>query len=385
MDIPDSDSLRLVRLDLYFHIFRDVDDFDNQPIPGTEGARNPFFSPDGKRVGFFAGTWTRSQISLGHDTWLGGIWSSDTGTLVFVPGMTTGDLQLVWVDRQGRTISAVEGKASFMHPKLSPNDSQVAVSAGSEIGRRQIWIYDLERGSRRLLPCGGSCSAAFWAPGGDDLVFSSNAAGSWDLNIGAVQGTEQPREFVVREHEQWGGFFSPNGRVFAFYDVYTDTGRDIWIFDVEAQQSHPYLVTRINERAPKISSDGRWRAYLSNESGLDEIYVESYPERGRKWTISTAGGTEPLWSKDGTELFYRQGDQVMVVDVGLGDNFSASKPRPLFAGRFEVGVIGNPDYDVTSDGQKFLMVRRDEGSAPVELHVILNWDRELTQLFAAQE
>jgi len=75
----------------------------------------------------------------------------------------------------------------------------------------------------------------------------------------------------------------------------------------------------------------------------------------------------------------------MVVDVGLGDNFSASKPRPLFAGRFEVGVIGNPDYDVTSDGQKFLMVRRDEGSAPVELHVILNWDRELTQLFAAQE
>jgi serine/threonine-protein kinase len=306
---------------------------------------------------------------------------SETGSLVFVPGVTTGDQELVWVDRQGQVTLAVEGEASFMHPKLSPDDRQLAVSAGSEIGLRQLWVYDLNRGTRRLLPCGGSCSSVFWTPEGDELVFSSNAAGSWDLYIGAVQGTGQPRAFIAREHEQWGGSFSPDGRAFSFYDVHPDTGRDIWVFDVDSQESHPYLVTQANERAPKISPDGRWMAYLSNESGLDEIYVESYPERGRKWTISTEGGTEPNWSTDGSELFYRQGDQMMVVDVELGDEFSASKPRPLFEGRFEVGVIGNPDYDVTSDGERFLMVKRDEASAPVELHVILNWDQELRQLF----
>jgi serine/threonine-protein kinase len=150
-------------------------------------------------------------------------------------------------------------------------------------------------------------------------------------------------------------------------------------------EASPYLVTQYNERAPKISPDGRWLAYLSNETGLDEIYVESYPERGHKWTISTDGGTEPRWSRDGTELFYRQGDQMMVVDVGLGEEFRASKPRHLFEGRFEVGVIGNPDYDVTADGQRFLMVKRSEASAPVALNVILNWDQELEQLLAGQE
>jgi Tol biopolymer transport system component len=506
---------------------RDVDDFEVKPIPGTEGARNPFFSPDGKRVGFFAGTklqtvgfdggpprvvaesalddmgsswgtddvivfasygaglsrvpaaggdskvlteldWEAGEVQhrwpqvlpggttvqftvatdkgsrvdlvslesgerrsvegiadltraryvasghlvFGHARGLNAVEFdattgtlsrepitaleevasipdlgnaffeiSDTGTLVFVPGITTGDLELVWVDRQGRIAPAVEGEGSFMHPKLSPNDRQLAVSAGSEIGFRQIWVYDLDRGTRRLLPCEGSCSAPFWTPDGGDIVFSSNAAGSWDLFVGAVQATGPAKEFLTRSHEQWGGSFSPDGRTFAFYDVHPETGRDIWTFDVATGESTPYLVTQYNERAPKISPDGRWMAYLSNESGLDEIYVESYPVRGRKWTISTEGGTEPSWSADGTELFYRQGDEMMVVDISLGDDFSASKPRVLFEGRFEVGVIGNMDYDVAADGQRFLMVKRDEASALRELHVILNWDQELKRLF----
>jgi Tol biopolymer transport system component len=510
---------------------RNVDEFDFDPIPGTEGARNPFFSPDGRRVGFFSGTklqtvgfdggppqvvlesalddmgsswgadgtivfasygaglsrvaaaggtsevlttldweageiqhrwpqilpdgrsvlftvatdkgsrvgllsletgkhWTLSEIadlsraryvSSGHlvfgqaqglravrfDPESGAISGeaiavlsdvasvpdlgnaffavAEAGTLVFVPGVTTGDLELRWIDRQGRVTPAVEGKASFMHPKLSPDNGQIVVSAGSEIGLRQIWIYDLKRGTRRLFGCEGSCSVASWTPDGQELVFSSNAAGSWSLYIGAVQGTAGPRELIVRDHEQWGGSFSPDGRTFLFYDVHPETGRDIWALDLESTQANPYLVTQYNERAPRISPDGRWVAYVSNETGLDEIYVESFPERGRKWTISTDGGTEPLWSRDGTELFYRQGDQMMVVNVGLGEEFSASKPRPLFEGRFEMGVAGNPDYDVSADSERFLMVKRSEASAPVDLHVILNWTQELEQLFANQE
>jgi len=165
-----------------------------------------------------------------------------------------------------------------------------------------------------------------------------------------------------------------DGQRFFFYDVHPETGRDIWFFDVESQESRPYLVTQYNERAPRISPHGRWLAYISNETGLDEVYVESLPERSRKWTISTDGGTEPVWSRDGRELFY----------VVLGAEFSAGKPRPLFEGRFDVGVIGNPDYDVTADGQRFLMLKRSEASAPVKLHVVLNWAQALTDSFAAE-
>jgi len=474
---------------------RQLDDFDFKPIPGTKGARNPFFSPDGKRVGFFAGTkmqtvafdggpprvilesalddmgsdWGTDEtivfasygsglsrvpanggdpevlttldyeagetqhrwpqilpdgrsvlVSSGHLVFgqalglsairfdpVGGSTSgeaisvlsdvasvpdlgnsffavSDTGTIVFVPGVTSGDLELVWVDRRGQVTPAVEGKASFMHPRLSPDNRQIAVSGGSEIGLRKIWLYDLERGTRRLLGGEGSHSTPRWTPDGKELVFSSNATGSWDLYIGAIQGAAKPREFVVREYEQWGGSWSPDGQRFFFYDVHPETGRDIWFFDVEAQESRPFLVTQYNERAPRISPDGRWLAYISNETGLDEVYVESLPERSRKWTISTDGGTEPVWSRDGRELFYRQGDLMMVVDVVLGAEFSAGKPRPLFEGRFDVGVIGNPDYDITADGQRFLMLKRSEASAPVKLYVVLNWAQALADSFAAE-
>jgi serine/threonine protein kinase/Tol biopolymer transport system component len=310
---------------------------------------------------------------------------SDTGTIVFVPGVTSGDLELVWVDRQGQVTPAVEGKASFMHPRLSPDNQHIAVSGGAEIGLRKIWLYDLERKTREILGGDGSHSTPRWTPEGKELVFSSNVNGSWDLYIAATQGTTGPKEFVVRKYEQWGGSWSPDGQSFFFYDVHPETGRDIWSFDVEAQESRPYLVTPNNERAPRISPDGRWLAYISNETGLDEVYVESLPERGRKWTISTDGGTEPVWSGDGRELFYRQGDLMMVVDVVLGTEFSAGKPRLLFEGRFDVGVIGNPDYDVTADGKRFLMLKRSEATAPVKLHVILNWAQALADSFASQE
>lgn len=310
---------------------------------------------------------------------------SNTGTIIYVPGVTSGDLELVWVDRLGQVTPAVEGKASFMHPRLSPDNRQIAVSAGAEIGLRKIWLYDLERGTRRPLGGEGSHSTPRWTPDGKELVFSSNVAGSWDLYISAVQGAAEPKEFVVREYEQWGGSWNPDGKSYFFYDVHPETGRDIWFFDLESKESRPYLVTQYNERAPRISPDGRWLAYISNETGLDEVYVDSLPKRGRKWTISSDGGTEPVWSSDGRELFYRQGDLMMVVDVVLGPEFSAGKPRLLFEGRFDVGVIGNPDYDVTTDGQRFLMLKRNDASAPVKLHVILNWDRVLADSFAAEK
>jgi Tol biopolymer transport system component len=139
----------------------------------------------------------------------------------------------------------------------------------------------------------------------------------------------------------------------------------------------PFLKTPFNERAARLSPDGRWLAYVSNESGRDEIYVQPFPGPGGKWQISASGGNEPVWSRDGRELFYRSGEKMMAVSVVFGETFSAENPRLLFEGHFVPSRRGDAAYDVSPDGQRFLMVKRVQESIPTQLNIILNWFEEL--------
>ena len=149
----------------------------------------------------------------------------------------------------------------------------------------------------------------------------------------------------------------------------------------------PFLVTPFEERGAVFSPDGRWLAYVSNESGQDEVYVRPYPGPGLEFTVSTSGGTEPVWSPDGSELFYRSQDQLMAVAVDLGDTFRGETPRPLFADSYQrdLSATGGPaNYDITPDGQRFIMVTLPEGSGgtgegpPVIL--VQNFFEELRQV-----
>jgi Tol biopolymer transport system component len=129
----------------------------------------------------------------------------------------------------------------------------------------------------------------------------------------------------------------------------------------------------------RFSPDGRWLAYVSNESGRYEVYVQPYPGPGGKWQISTEGGTEPAWNPNGRELFYRSGDKMMAVDIAMQPGFTVSKPRALFAGWYEATPATFSNYDVTPDGQRFLMLKRNEqeASAPTQINVVLNWFEDL--------
>ena len=129
----------------------------------------------------------------------------------------------------------------------------------------------------------------------------------------------------------------------------------------------PLIATAADEWEPAISPNGHWIAYRSNESGRDEIYVQSYPHGGQKRQLSNSGGTHPVWRKNGTELFYRNGDKMMAIAVRLGPEFTAEKPRLLFEGDFE------DEYDVTADGQKFIMVERPPQSPRTQINVILGF------------
>jgi Tol biopolymer transport system component len=147
------------------------------------------------------------------------------------------------------------------------------------------------------------------------------------------------------------------------------------------------LGTSYNEHTAVLSPNDRWLAYVSDESGQEEIYVCSFPEPHRKWRISTDGGAQPRWSPDGRELFYRNGDKMMAVSVSTGPEFAPGRPELLFEGRYSLGIGAQApvtNYDVSPDGQRFVMVRPEESSGPAQFHVILNWHLELLEKVPVQ-
>ena len=175
---------------------------------------------------------------------------------------------------------------------------------------------------------------------------------------------------------------SPDGQRLAYTDIDRATGNDIWLVSLGGnRRPEPFLKTPASEHNAHFSTDGRWLAYVSNESGRNEIYVQPFPGPSRRWTISTDGGNEPVWSRDGRELFYRNGDALMAVPITSQPTFAAGVPRLLFSGQFESTGTGTSGYDVSLDGRRFLMIQPTEPEQPAtQVGVVINWFEELRGL-----
>ena len=211
-----------------------------------------------------------------------------------------------------------------------------------------------------------------WTPDGMGIAFVSN---QYNLYRKPADGSGE-RELLPtgeRTRTLYPTSWSPDGQTLAFQQA--TAGRDIWMLPLKGEATS-FLATSFTERSPMFSPDGRWLAYVSNESGRFEVYVQAYPGPGGKWPISIEGGNEPLWSRDGRELFYREGNKMMVVAVRTAPTFTADKPRLLFEGLYVTDSSAN--YDVSLDGQRFLMIK-EEGQGS-QINVILNWFEELKRL-----
>ena len=181
----------------------------------------------------------------------------------------------------------------------------------------------------------------------------------------------------------------PGWQLLAFAEVNPTTGYDIWVLRMgdpsggsgQVRKAQPFLQTKFNEAAPQFSPDGHWLAYVSDESGRKEIYVQPYPGPGGKWQISTEGGAEPTWNRNGRELFYRSTDKMMAVNIATQPSFVVSKPKVLFEGQYVPTSPTSLTYDVSPDGQRFLMLKPSESAevAPTQIDVVLNWFEELKQ------
>jgi len=306
---------------------------------------------------------------------------SATGSLVYVSGsVQSAQSKLVWVHRDG-TEQTLEAPAhSYFNPRVSPNGRGVAVTVTDK--EAQIWLYDLLRETlTRLTFVGNVNNAPVWTPDGKRIAFNSNSSAKGALNIfwQLADGSGGIEQLTTSEFIQAPVSFSRDGQLLCFLEINPATGFDIWVLQVRDHKAQPFLRTPFNESAPQISPDGRWLAYISTESGRYEIYVQPYPGPGGKWQISTEGGTEPVWNPNGRELFYRAGNKMMAVEILTQPSFVAGKPRMLFEGPYLPTPLTNPNYDVSPDGQRFLMLKPSESAeaAPTQINVVQNWFEEL--------
>jgi serine/threonine protein kinase/Tol biopolymer transport system component len=313
---------------------------------------------------------------------------SNTGTLAYVAGgVQSAQRQLVWVSRTGTEQPIAAPVRAYLNPRLSPDGQSVAVTI-EEQQEDQIWLYDLARETLTRLTFGGNLNnPAVWTPDGKRISFASNKDGLQNIFWQPADGSGGAERMTTGEYTQIPMSWSKDGLLLAFFEVNPTTGYDLWVLrkgepssrSARFGTSQMFLRTPFNESVPRFSPDGRWLAYISDESGRYEIYVQPYPGPGGKWQISTEGGTEPAWNPNGRELFYRSGDKIMAVDIATQLGFNAGKPRMLFKGTYQPASLTAPNYDVSPDGQRFLMLKpsEQEQASPTQINVVLNWFEEL--------
>jgi Tol biopolymer transport system component len=312
---------------------------------------------------------------------------SDGGSLAYLPGgiFQFPNHSIVWVNRAGAVEALPAVPQPYANAELSPDGTHVLVYTQ---GDRQVWLYNLARGTMTRLTTDGSNSAGIWTPDGERVTFASSIAGPENLYWRRVDGSGAIERLTTSTNNQLPAAWSPDGQVLALVSVGVEPGNvDIWVLRRGNAEATPLIQSRFNETHPAFSPDGRWLAYASNESGRLEVYVQAYPGPGSKMLISTEGGTAPSWRPDGRELFYNSptGEagivRMMAVPVTLGSTITAGKPRLLFGGRF-VGNAVAGNYDTTADGQRFLMIQREERPPITSTHIVLvqNWTEELKRL-----
>jgi serine/threonine-protein kinase len=295
--------------------------------------------------------------------------------------------QLVWVDRLGREEPLRVERGEFEAPRLSPDGTRLAVVL-RRAGERQVWIHDLVKGTSRQLTFEGTNIWPEWTPDSEGVVFASGREGPATIWWRRSEGSGEAKRLTASGEHQYVPTWSADPPLMGFFAVGPTGTRDIMIDPGDGSAPRAIVATSAHEQGPAISPDARWIAYVSNVSGNNEVYVESCagcradtaeggPPSSRRWQVSTAGGGEPVWSSDGRDLFYRDGDTLMVVTFIVDGEPRPQPAQRLFSGSYLTDESGNPDYDVAPDGQRFVMVKPTRDDRASTIRIVLNWFDEL--------
>jgi dipeptidyl aminopeptidase/acylaminoacyl peptidase len=294
------------------------------------------------------------------------------------------DSRLIWFDRTGKEVEAFRAPGDYHHPWLSPDERRVAVErTDASTGRHTIWILELDRGvTNRLVLDETGAHMPVWSPDGSRVLFSSNRNGGNDLYWMRADGAGRD-ELVLRAEgiHQIPTDWSLDGR-YLVYEARPQGRGDLWILPVSpGQKPQPFLQAPASrEGQGQFSPDTRWIAYISDESGAYEVYVRRFPDAGGKWQVSTRGGAQPRWRRDGKELFYLAPDGNLMAAAVTEDRsrFETGTPRALFKTGITASTIDRRNqFVVAADGRRFLVniSAEDENAAPIT--VVLNWESRL--------
>ncbi|MHC4556376.1 MAG: protein kinase domain-containing protein [Planctomycetota bacterium] len=292
--------------------------------------------------------------------------------------------QFVWVNRRGEEIEPLPlPPQAYSDPSLSPNEKCLAYTK-FEGGEENIWVYNLPNGPATQVTFESSNFLPIWMPDGNKLTFTSYRAGPFNVYSMPVNRSNPEEPLLTGPNDQIATSWSPDGKVLLFCELNVNTGQDIWTLPSEdGNVPRPLLCESWDEVPAAFSHDGKWIAYQSDQEGQFEVYVTPYPEPIPK-KISTGGGYSPVWSADGKELFYRNGEKMIAVTIETEPELKVTNSEVLFEEQYYTGTGSN--YDVSRDGQRFLMVKESEDQpSATQLIVVLNWFEELKRLVPSGE
>jgi Tol biopolymer transport system component len=326
-------------------------------------------------------------VFMSSDTGMAAFSISTDGSLVYAVGGVEGGQRVpVWVDRKGGSSPLPLPLRSYLHPRLSPDERQLAIEV--EGPAHDFYDYDFSRGVLTKLSFDGASHWPMWTPKGDRITFRSWKTGTMTMWWMPADRSSPPELLTnigsMQSPESW----SPDGKNLAFTQMdEPQNGSDVYVLPMEGdRRPRAVLKSRFVEGSPKFSPDGKWLSYSSDESGRAEVYAMAYPGPGPTVQISTSGGTDPVWRPKGGEIYYRNGDQMMAVTITDSSKLAVSKPAVLWQGHYLAGVgsscgMSGPtsaNYDVSADGQRFLMIE-DKAQDVVgrQLQLIPGWSGSL--------
>ncbi|MEZ5394176.1 MAG: hypothetical protein R2724_15255 [Bryobacterales bacterium] len=303
---------------------------------------------------------------------------ADDGTLVFVRVDQPSQMQLLWRDRSGHEIERVGEPLTYISaPTISPDGRSIAVSGGKHFGD-EIWIQTLDPAKlTRLTFADDRDSGPIWSPDGKHVLFNSYRNGTPDVFVQSAVGAQNAAEAFETGRPANPQDWSRDGR-YILYATGGDGQTDLWYVEqISGGWSEPrvFLQTPSTERAAAFSPNGRFVAYVSNESGRDEVYVRAFPPSEGRWQVSKRGGTQPVWNRTGSELFFVEGDALNAVAVETASSFAAGEPRSLFHDAHLEGLYPAPNYDVHPNGKRFLLVD-ESATARSSIQIVQNWHEE---------
>lgn len=296
------------------------------------------------------------------------------GTIVYAVSAEIDRRELVLVDRTGAARDIGGGLRAYRFPRFSPNGQQVAVTVESTggVASGDIWVLGLDGRAPLRLTADSSSYQAEWDPDGQSLIYAHRQPSAFSLYRIAADGSgAPPAEILTRPYQIPESRITPDHRTIVWREDNPKTLRDIMSAPLDSVSNiHPIVATPFDERGISMSPDGRWLAYVTTETGIDQVFIRRLAPQSPRWPVSRSGGTEPRWSKTG-ELFFRRGDSVFVSRVSEGDVPQISVPVGLFSGRY-AATSNEAVWDVSPDGRQFAMVRI-AGSESLRLTLFMNW------------